>query len=185
MLDSARTDSAARLTEDGVKTLFNDLGFVRFGRDSNPLRTWDTFLRFPVSIPSCAFIESCYLSMSRHTTEYGEDVVLKIFDIYDDASFTPISPFTSENDPPKANRYAVWDRVSALFSAIISVDISNLLQFFVDRENYTPGDYFGLWIKEVQSDPGARRDVTLPPSKDLSLVVNYRTDRLCSSSWIA
>jgi hypothetical protein len=185
-------DAVTRLDEDGTKTLFTDLGFVRFGRDLNPLRTWDTFLRFPIDIPRCALIESCVLVLVPHTTETGQDVTVRVYDIYADGSFTPIGAFSGTDDPVKTHLSLVWSAVAQASTGVASIsppDLSDMLQFFVDRgvlhpggRRHDPGDYFGLWIKEEASDDGARRDAQVVANARPYLRVIYRNDRECESS---
>lgn len=180
-VSEVRTDCVTRMDYNGTKTLYTDLGFIRFGRDSNPLQSWDAFIRISVDIPACALIEACNLTLSPHTTERGEDVVLRIHDIYSSAAYDPVGPFVSTADPTVANRSVVWDRLPTS-GLLITPDISELLQFFVDRSNYVVGDYFGLWIQEERSDAGARRDASTPPTYAMSMGVRYRTDRECPTS---
>lgn len=177
---AAQEDIATRLDDNGSRTLFTDLGFVRFGRDDDPFRTWDAFMRFAVDLPQCIEIVEAYVVLLRHTTEVGSDMVLRIHSIYDDSDLTPISAFSSTNDPPYAAENVVWDRLS---TSIIyqTVDIADLLRSFIGRSNYNSGDYFGLWIQELTSDPGARRDASVNSSYP-HLYVSYRSDRVCSSS---
>lgn len=177
-------DAVVRLTDDATKTLYSRLGFVRFGRDIDPLRTWDSFIRIPVAIQKCALIESATLRFLAKTSETGEDVVLRVYAIYADASFNPVGAFVSTDDPAVARDDVVWGPLAPVLFAGAgqAVDVTDALQFFVDRDSHVPGDYFGVWIKEVVSDPGARRDGVVNTSTSPVLQVTYRTDRTCSSS---
>lgn len=177
-------DAATRQTTvEDVKTLFTDLGAVRFGR-SNSGDTWDAFLRFACDIPQYALIESARLIMAAHTNEIGEDVVLRVTSIYANGSYDAISAFSGTSDPAVSHGGLVWDRVPSVEtgSEYLPLDITSMLQFFVDRSQYTPGvDHFGIWIKELISDLGARRDATVTGSM-IFVAVSYRTDRVMSSS---
>lgn len=180
---AAQGDIATRLDDNGSRTLFTDLGFIRFGRDDDPLRTWDAFMRFAIDLPQCIEIVEAYVVFLRHTTEVGSDTVLRIYSIYDDSNLTPISAFATTSDPPYTAENTVWDRLGTGLT-YQTVDIADLLRSFIDRSNYSAGDYFGLWIKELTSDPGARRDASVS-SLYPHLYVSYRSDRVCSSSSLA
>ena len=180
-------DAATRFHQPGAVTLFNDLGFLRFGRGLDPDEYWDAFVRFLVSVPKCALIESAYLIFLAHTSEAGDDVVLRVRDIYQ-ANGNSVERFEAADDPALARgRGVIWDLLEttgrgALLSPML--DVTELLQYFIDRWNYSPGeDYFGLWIEEVVSDAGARRDAIATPGASPYLQVQFRTDRgWCGSS---
>ncbi len=182
--DPTGADAAARLDDDGNRTLFTDLGFLRFGRDPDPLRTWDSLVRFKLNIPKCAEILSALLIMPVHTTELGSDVVLKVRDIYKTAGYVPVDAFSGTADH-FYRKEIVWDRLPSTTLQSIRVvppELSEMMQFFVDRWQYDPAnDHFGLWIAEITSDPGARRDASITNSSPF-LRVTYRTDRLCPTS---
>lgn len=178
-------DAATRLHQDAGTTLFNNLGFIRFGRNAVQDAYWDSFLRFLIDIPKCAKILSAFLILNAHTSESGEDIVLRIRDIYK-SDGSSVDYFDSVDDPAIARSGMIWDKLvptnetSVLFPVL---NIAELLQYFIDRDIYTPGtDYFGLWIEEVVSDIGARRDATVSLGVSPTLVVNWNTDRECESS---
>lgn len=183
-------DAATRFHQAGSVTLFNDLGFIRFGRNSDPDEYWDAFLRFLIHIPKCAKILSARVLLSAHTSESGDDVVLRVRDIYQ-ADGSSVGRFESSDDPGiTRGNGIIWDQLQASsggHSLLPTLDVTELLQYFVDRWNYQRHlDYFGLWIEEVVSDSGARRDAMIVPGASPYLQVDYRTDRgWCgsSSSW--
>jgi hypothetical protein len=179
-------DAATRFNQHGTQTVFNDLGFIRFGRNLDPGEYWDAFLRFPLAIPRCAHILSAALLLTAHTSETGEDAVLRVRDIYK-PGYLPVDQFSGVDDPAVARNGVIWDRLAATIqNGVVSLppNITAMMQFFVDRWHYDPdggNEYFGLWIQEVVSDPGARRDGSISLLAP-ALVVSYRTDSVCSSS---
>lgn len=182
---ASESDAVMRFDKNGSKTLYEDLGFIRFGRNINDTDTWDSFIVMNVTIPKCAEIVRARLLLSPHTTEVGEDVVIRVRDFYADSSYTSPSVPSSTSDPTKARAGIAWSAITPVttLATTLSVDVTEMLQFFVDRESHNgAGDSFGLWLQEVVSDPGARRDATVSASGSPSLLVTYRTDRECSSS---
>lgn len=185
---AAEKDAATRYNQNGFKTLYNNLGFIRFGRNYDPTETWDAFLRFPVSLPKCAAIQSAYLMLFGNTSEAGTDVVVRVRDIYA-AGYQPVSQFSGTADPVLARTGVVWDQLTSGYpSSPLSpqLNLTEQLQYFVDRWTYDPAgnEYFGLWLQEIVSDPGARRDakITLSGNNVPYLLIQYRDDRPCSSS---
>jgi len=177
------SDAATRRNANGVLTLFTDLDFIRFGRDELATTTWDAFLRFPIDLPRCAEIVGASLQLRGHTAETGDDVVLQVRNIYDDGSLITMSAFSGTSDPTYTlNRN--WDRLAASSgtSTPFEFDVTDLLQYYVNRSNYDSGQYFGLWLREYVSDAGARRDATKLEGAEPRLFISYRTDSHCSSS---
>lgn len=174
---TSEADAAMRLTDGETLTLYNDLGIIRFGRD-NETKFWDTFIRMPCDVPACALIEQAQLVIPAKTYEAGEDVILKIHAIYANTDLDPVGPFSSTDDPAVTrDTYSLPGYPSGDTHVF---DVSDIVQRFVDRANYTPGDYLGIWIQEFLSDNGARRDGTTTPG-DVYIVVLGRTDRECPS----
>lgn len=184
---SAVSDAVTRLNDFGIKTLYTDLGFIRFGRDADPERTWDAMLRFSITIPRWALIESAYLYLFARSSEQEEDVVIRAHDIYGSPSYAPIGVFSGTADPLYPRSNTVWSGIAPItqygFPITQPLDVTDMLQFFVDRGSHVSGDYFGLWLQELVSDAGARRDaIVAVGGLGPKLVVNYRTDRGSSSS---
>jgi hypothetical protein len=177
-------------------TLYNNLPFVRIGRNNTRAtslqtgvdvivnETYTTLLRFPITLDRCVKLDGVALVTLGLTTETVTDCVVTIKAIYSDGNLTPINSFTTIPDYTTQGE-VIWapvDVAEATGTVFVSPDLTGLLTRFLRRTSYVPGQYFGLAIEEVLSDPGARRDFDV--SKTKLAVTYYRegTGVQCASS---
>lgn len=187
----AAKDVAMRSDDTAIKTLYTGMGFVRMGRDVDPTHTWDSFFRFKLGIPRCSTIIAASFILAAKSSELGEDVVLRLHEIYDDSLQQTISPFTGIADP-FSSQFISWTHLLGATAGGVALprftispipDVTAFIQHFVDRGNYDPAnDYFGLWIQEIISDVGARRDASVVAAQTPKIIITYRDDGQCALS---
>jgi hypothetical protein len=200
-LDSADSDGYGR----------DDPGFAVWNTSSNEILVGDAsdsryhaaYLRFPISVPAGMVISSAYLSLQCSTDRGGgvtPSMTIRLLDIDD---MPELDTYPSEPSLAEVDQSTPWKPGggSSVYDNQIysSVDISTLIQSFIDRSGYSSGNYIGFRIESsfqtnYQFDfysfeannfvPTLHIEYSLPdPYLISSHAVHYFTQRTHGHSW--
>lgn len=164
-------------------TNHNSEGSIKFGKPTDDT-VYRAYLRWSINIDPGSEIRKAYIKLKDDGNSEGSNFSTRIYYIEDndgnvDAFNSVVDAKDIYNLPTsKSVSYDTADWVNAGGTWNETVDISELVQRFIDRSDYQPGNYIGVAIKEGGAQTGEFKSFySVDGGNPAELVIEYSQRR--------